>query len=86
MAKLDELFRQMKRTLMETVLRGDLTHHLGYAHGQEKPAGQRNQRNGSTQKTILIEDGALDVAIPRDREGSFEPQLIPTHARRPAVA
>ena len=52
MVELDELFRQMKKTLMEKVLRGELTHHLGYGPGEEKPAGQDNHRNGSTPKTV----------------------------------
>lgn len=82
MPELEELFRQMKKTLMEMVLRGELTHHLGYERGQEKPDGQTNHRNGTTSKTVLTDDGALAVAIPRDRAGTFEPQLIPKYARR----
>jgi putative transposase len=82
MAELDELFRQMKKTLMEKVLSGELTHHLGYERGEDKPAGQRNHRNGTTPKKVLTEDGAIGLAIPRDRAGTFEPQLIPKHARR----
>jgi transposase-like protein len=82
MVEMDELFRQMKKVLMERVLRGELTHHLGYASGDPKPAGQTNHRNGSTPKTVLTEDGAIPLAIPRDRAGSFEPQLVPKNARR----
>lgn len=82
MAELDELFRQMKKTLMEKVLSGELTHHLGYERGTDKPLGQRNHRNGTTPKTVLTEDGAIPLAIPRDRAGTFEPQLIPKNARR----
>jgi putative transposase len=82
MAEMDELFRQMKKVLMERVLRGELTHHLGYASGEPKPAGQTNHRNGSTPKTVLTEDGAIPLAIPRDRAGSFVPQLVPKNARR----
>jgi putative transposase len=82
MVELDDLFRKMKQTLMEKVLSGELTHHLGYAPGEEKPVGQTNQRNGSTPKTVLTADGAIPVAIPRDREGTFEPALIPKHVRR----
>jgi len=82
MAELDELFRQMKKTLMEKVLSGELTHHLGYERGGSKPDGQENHRNGTTPKTVLTEDGAIGLAIPRDRAGTFEPRLIPKHARR----
>ena len=82
MGELDELFRQMKKALMERALAGELTHHLGYAPGEAKPADQANHRNGTTPKTVLTDDGAIPVAIPRDRAGTFEPQLIPKNARR----
>ena len=75
--EVDELFRQMKKALMERMLRGELTHHLGYAPGEPKPATTRNHRNGSTPKTVLTEEGTIPLAIPRDREGTFSPQLIP---------
>jgi putative transposase len=80
--ELEELFRQMKKSLMERVLQGELTHHLGYKPGDPKPEGQANQRNGHSAKTVLTEDGVIPVAIPRDRDGTFEPLLIPKHERR----
>src|SRR5690606_25763531 len=80
--EVDEVFRQMKKALMERVLSGELTHHLGYERGESKPADQPNHRNGSTPKTVLTEEGALPLAIPRDRQGSFEPVLVPKNARR----
>jgi transposase-like protein len=82
MEEVDELFRQMKKVLMERVLRGELTHHLGYAPGEAKPAEQANYRNGTTPKTVLTDDGAIPLAIPRDRAGSFEPRLVPKNVRR----
>lgn len=83
MAELDDLFRQMKKVLMERALSGELTYHLGYGRGEEKPEGQENHRNGSTPKTVLTEDGPLPLAIPRDRAGTFEPVLVPKNARLP---
>jgi len=80
--EVDELFRQMKKALMERALAGELTHHLGYAPGEAKPPAQPNHRNGTTPKTVLTEDGAIPLAIPRDRIGTFEPQLVPKNARR----
>jgi len=80
--EVEELFRQMKKALMERVLAGELTHHLGYPPGEAKPPEQANHRNGTTPKTVLTEDGPIPVAIPRDRAGTFEPQLIPKHVRR----
>jgi putative transposase len=82
MAELDDLFRQMKKVLMERALSGELTHHLGYGRGEPKPADQLNHRNGTTPKTVLTEDGAIPLAIPRDRAGTFEPVLVPKNARR----
>ena len=78
----ETLFRQVKKALMERMLGGELTHHLGYAPGETKPPAQANHRNGTTPKTVLTEDGAIPLAIPRDRAGTFEPQLVPKHVRR----
>ena len=72
----------MQKRLAERILAGELTDHLGDALGAEKPAGQANYRNGATPKTVLTETGALALEIPRDRDGSFEPQLVPTGVRR----
>jgi len=59
-----------------------LSHHLGYAPGSEKPEQASNHRNGSTSKMVLTGDGKVRIETPRDREGSFEPLLLPKHARR----
>lgn len=80
--EVEDIFRQMKKALMERILAGELTHHLGYGPGEPKPAAQPNARNGTTPKTVLTDDGAVPLSIPRDRAGTFEPQLIPKHARR----
>jgi transposase-like protein len=82
LGEVDELFRQMKKALMERALAGELTHHLGYGPGEAKPADQPNHRNGTTPKTVLTEEGALPLAIPRDRAGTFAPRLVPKNARR----
>jgi putative transposase len=78
----DAIVRQMKKALYERILSGELTHHLGYGRGEDKPATATNHRNGTTPKTVLSEDGPIPLAIPRDRDGSFAPQLIPKNARR----
>ena len=56
--------------------------HLGYSPGEAKPAEQANHRNGTTGKTVITDDGPVRIEVPRDRDGSFEPQIIPKHARR----
>ena len=71
-----------KRALIERVLGGELSHHLGYLPGQEKPSETANYRNGATAKTVLTNTGPVRIDVPRDREGSFEPLLVPKHARR----
>ena len=81
MEELDELFRQMKKVLMEKALSGELTHHLGYGRGEPKPDDQPNHRNGTTPKTVLSEDGAIPLAIPRDRAGLFRASLFAKYER-----
>ena len=71
-----------KQALIEASLNAELSHHLGYRPGEAKPAATTNHRNGGTLKTVLTGDGKLRIATPRDREGSFEPLLLPKHARR----
>ncbi len=60
----------------------ELSHHLGYAPGANKPENASNHRNGASGKTVLTEDGPLRIEVPRDREGSFEPLLMPKYDRR----
>jgi putative transposase len=71
------LFRQLKKALMERALGGELTHHLGYEKGDPAGRGSGNSRNGHSSKTVLAEEGEIDLSIPRDRAGTFEPQLVP---------
>jgi transposase-like protein len=71
-----------KKALIERALGAELSHHLGYPPGAGKPAVATNHRNGASGKTVLTEDGPLRIDVPRDRDGSFEPILIPKHERR----
>jgi transposase-like protein len=71
-----------KKALIERALGAELTHHLGYAAGADKPSEGKNHRNGASAKTVLTEDGPLRIEVPRDRSGSFEPLLIAKHERR----
>ena len=72
----------LKKALIERALAGELNHHLGYSPGAAKPATVTNQRNGKGAKTVLTEEGPIRLEVPRDRDGSFEPILIPKHERR----
>ena len=71
-----------KKALIERALGAELSHHFGYAPGVAKPERAQNHRNGASGKTVLTGEGPLRLDMPRDREGSFEPLLIPKHARR----
>ena len=71
-----------KKALIERALGAELGFHLGYPRGADKPETTKNLRNGKTGKTVLTEDGPLRIDVPRDRDSSFEPLLIPKHERR----
>ncbi|HWA89066.1 MAG TPA: IS256 family transposase, partial [Rhizomicrobium sp.] len=72
----DGLFVRLKKALIERALSAELTDHLGYEKGDPVGRGSGNSRNGTSAKTVLTEDGEVEIAVPRDRAGSFEPQLI----------
>src|SRR5438445_458220 len=78
----DGLFKQLKKALIERALGAELTEHLGYEKGDPTGRGSGNSRNGASAKRILTEEGELEIAVPRDRAGSFEPQLIGKGQRR----
>jgi transposase-like protein len=81
-AEVETATRRFKKALIERALGAELTHHLGYAPGAAKPELATNHRNGLSGKTVLTDDGPVAIHVPRDREGTFEPQLIGKHERR----
>ena len=70
------LLTQLAGRVIETALGAELTEHLGYPPGQAPPGGAPNARNGGTPKTVQTELGPVQIKTPRDRKGSFEPQLV----------
>jgi len=74
--------QRFKKALIERALGAELSHHLGYRPGAAKPADAVNHRNGTSEKTVLTDDGPVPIAVPGDRQGTFAPQLIPKHERR----
>ena len=76
------LLKQLQKRLLEKALGAELTVHLGY--GKHDPAGRNsgNSRNGTSPKTMKGEFGNLELATPRDRNGSFEPQIVAKGQRR----
>ena len=70
------LMKQLEKALMQRMLGAELSEHLVYEHGAEAPPVQSNRRNGVNRETVKSEDGAFEIEVPRDCEGSFEPKLI----------
>ena len=68
--------KELKLRLMERMLGGELTAHLGYEAGAAPPSGQDNRRNGGTTTRVKGQDGEMPLTVPRDRDGSFEPELV----------
>jgi putative transposase len=81
-AEFETIFRSLKKAVIERAMGAEMNQHLGYKRGEAKPAGQSNQRNGTSGKTVLTDDGPVDIEVPRDRDGNFEPLIIPKHERR----
>jgi len=79
---IEEASAAFKKALIERTLNVELGHHLGYPPGAQRPEDETNQRNGKSGKTVLTGDGPIRLDIPRDRNGSFSPILIPKHERR----
>ena len=78
----EDIFQNFKKAFIERALNAEMSHHLGYGAGQAKPEGATNHRNGSSAKTVITDTGSLRIEVPREREGTFEPQLIGKHERR----
>lgn len=73
------LLTELKKRLINRVLESELTTHLGYEKHQSIPKGTANARNGHSPKTLRCDDGKLSIKVPRDRNGHFEPTLVPKH-------
>ena len=76
------LLKQLTKLLVEKALDAELTEHLGHDRHESVANASGNTRNGKSKKTLKGEFGELPIAVPRDRHGSFEPQLIPKHQTR----
>ena len=76
------LLHQLKGALMERILEAEMDEHLGYEKHAKGESETGNNRNGASSKTVHTESGPVRIEVPRDREGTFEPMLVPKHARR----
>ena len=73
---------ELIKASLERGLAVELTDHLGYERGAPEASAFANSRNGSTPKTVATHSGDVDLAVPRDREGTFTPRLVPKGSRR----
>jgi putative transposase len=79
----DGLLKQLTKTVLETALNQEMTEHLGHEKHGRPAAGTENVRNGTRAKTVLTEaSGQVGIEVPRDREGTFEPQIVRKRQRR----
>jgi putative transposase len=78
----DGLLKQLTGALVERALEAEMTEHLGYEPHAAEGRGSGNSRNGKGSKTLTTEQGDVTVDVPRDRKGTFEPQLVKKHQRR----
>jgi len=76
------LLKQLTKRLVERTLEAELSDHLGYEPHHIKGRGSGNNRNGKGRKTVQGDTGALEIEVPRDRNGTFEPQLVKKRQRR----
>src|SRR6266545_324194 len=78
----DGLLQRMTKLVVEGALEGELTDHLGYQHGDPVGRNGGNSRNGTRAKTVLTEVGPVELEVPRDRDASFQPQIVRKRQRR----
>lgn len=78
----DGIMQELKKRLIERAMEAEMTNHLGYAKHAAEGRNGGNSRNGHTSKKVTSNDAQIDIAVPRDREGDFEPQIIPKNQRR----
>ena len=79
---LNDFSKMLTKLTVETALNAESTEHLGYEKHQNSPEGTQNARNGTLKKKLKGSHGEIIIESPRDREGSFEPQLLPKHQSR----
>src|SRR3954452_18991140 len=76
------LLQQLTKRVLESALEGELTDHLGYDKHDPVGKASENSRNGRRSKTVTTDVGPVQIEVPRDRAGSFEPQIVKKRQRR----
>ena len=78
----DGLIKQLTGKILQRALDAEMTEHLGYEKNSNDGDNSGNSRNGHSEKTVLLENQKTTIEIPRDRNGSFEPIIVPKHEKR----
>jgi putative transposase len=77
----DGLLKRLTAALVNRAMEAEMGHHLGYDSGETPPEEQGNRRNGKGSKRVRTGQGEVELSVPRDRDGTFEPQIVPKHQR-----
>ena len=78
----DGVLTELTSRIMNRALEAEMTHHLGYEKGDQAGWGSGNNRNGHSAKNVKTDAGNIPVTVPRDRQGTFDPVVVPKHSRR----
>ena len=78
----DGLIKQLTGRILQRALEAEMTEHLGYEKNSNDGDNSGNNRNGHTEKTVLLENQSATIEVPRDRNGTFEPVIVPKHEKR----
>ena len=78
----DGVLKQLTKRLVENALEGEMTEHLGYEPHASEGRNTGNSRNGKGEKTVHTENGSVEIEVPRDRAGTFDPKLVRKRQRR----
>ena len=78
----DGLLKQLTKALVERAMNAELSHHLGYERHASEGRGSGNNRNGKSRKKVQGDFGSVEIEVPRDRNGTYDPKIIPKHERR----
>jgi transposase-like protein len=76
------IIKQLTGRILQQALEAEMNEHLGYEKHSSAGDNSGDSRNGYSEKTVLAENQEMDIKIPRDRNGTFEPQIIPKHEKR----
>ena len=78
----DGIIKQLTGRILQRALEAEMTEHLGYEKNSNAGDNSGNSRNGHTEKTVLLENQSATIVVPRDRNGTFEPIIVPKHEKR----